>query len=128
MSRTIKRHDTLDPLTGIVRTDGVRQNLSVFDTIVVHYKVADAGTFIEVEAEDVEDIDGAGTPGPLNAEDGLPENRGKWRAPLADADVDTAGEYELELECTTAAGKKVHFPSRRADNETLTIDPDVDDA
>ena len=61
----------------------------------------------------------------MNAADGLPENRGKWRAPITAADVGTAGTYTLELEAVTSGGAKVHFPSALAENETLQIDEDV---
>lgn len=122
---TRKRHDTLDPFSGTARLNGVRQDLGVFDTIELHYKLKVNPTeTLVLPVVDVFAVDGAGGP---NEPDGFPPNYGKWRALPADADVDVEGAYEQELECIVGT-QKVHIPSRRADNPTLNIDPDIDDA
>jgi hypothetical protein len=121
--RTMKVNDSLDYLSGIARTDGVRQDLSAFNALEIHVKSPKQTTYASLAVEDVEAVDGAGTPGVLNAQDGLPENRGKWRATAAL--VVTADQYRAELEATTPSGKKVHFPSAAANNPTLTVDPDL---
>lgn len=125
----MKRHDTLDPFTGIVRADGVRVQLNAFASMTLMYSLkVNPLEVLELPAVNVEVVDGPGVAGEQNALDGLPENRGRWRAVQTDVEVDTAGVYEMELECVTAGGKKVHFPSRKEDNETLNIDADLDDA
>lgn len=134
MPREMKTHDTADPITGVARStdpatgDLVRVDLTVFDSIEFQFRLpaADAVDVIGGPAVDVETVDGAGTPGLLFAIDGLPENRGRFRYEQVDADVDTSGIYNTELECVLGT-KKVHFPSKEAENDTLTLGHDLDD-
>ena len=121
----MKRHDTADPISGTARADGDRIDLTIYDTVKVHMKIDGAGTYVEGVVEVLEDTLGGGG---VDPEDGLPVNRGKWRYAQVDGDVDTAGVYDVELECVLSNGKKVHFPSAKADNDKLTIDEDIDDA
>jgi hypothetical protein len=133
MPRTIKRHDTADPITGTVRqTDRVigsptfgqliRADLTAFVTLNFQIKVEGAPTVVTGVAVNVEVADGPGA----NQPDGLPLNRGKFRYEQVDGDVDTTSVYDVELECILANGKKVHFPNSKVANDKLTIDDDLD--
>jgi hypothetical protein len=130
MPRTLKRHDTADPISGTAfdtdPTTGAkrRADLTVFQTITFQMKLPAVSEVVEGVAECVETVDGPGALQP----DGLPLNRGKWRYAQVDADVDTLGGFKVELECELANGKKVHFPSKEADNETITVEADLDNA
>lgn len=122
MPRTMKTFDDADPITGTVTADGTRVDLSVYETINFHFKVDGAAEFVGGEAVDVETVDGEGGTDP---EDELPVTRGRFRYEQLPADIDTAATYEVELECILANGKKVHFPNRKAENDTITLDPDL---
>lgn len=127
MPRTLKVGDTVDPITGTARaTDSatgnlVRMDLTVFESVEVHLKVAGAtdgvGGVVTVLEQAGEETDPS---------DGLPINRGKWSYAQTDADVDTTGVYKVELKCTLANGKVVHVPNTAGTNETVTIDPNID--
>lgn len=108
MSRTAKRHDTLDPLTGTA-LDGAGNpiDLTAFTTVTLFATDGGANTF-------------SGACSAANAD-------GTWEYQQTDLDMSVIGTYDIELECVTAGGEKVHIPNEAAENPTLTIDPDIDD-
>ena len=112
VARTMKRHDTADPITGTVTsTDepgGV--DLTVFETVEFSAKATVDGIEVVVGGEVSE----------ANAD-------GSWVYEQLDEDVSEAGLYECEIECTLANGKKVHFPNAKAENPQIQIDEDLDD-
>ena len=110
MARTMKRHDTADPITGTAMAGGSAVDLSVYSTVEFHAKttVGEAELII------------GGTVTEANAD-------GSWVYAQGTADVAQEGIYDCELECVTPGGLKIHFPSAEADNPKLTIDPDLDD-
>lgn len=107
--RTIKRHDTADPITGIASDDNGPVDLTVFD--VVRFQASGGETPILFGGE-VEEANADGT----------------WVYQQTDEDVSIPGEYVCELECEMLDGKKIHFPNTASANPTLTIDADLDDA
>jgi hypothetical protein len=108
VSRIAKRHDTLDPLSGTA-TDGTGNpiDLTVFTSVKLFATDGGANTF-------------SGECTQKNAD-------GTWTYEQSDLDMSVVGTYDIELECTTAGGDKVHIPNEAAENPTLTIDPDIDD-
>lgn len=44
-------------------------------------------------------------------DDGTPANRGRWEYRWADADLDTAGNYELEVQVTWPSNERITFPT-----------------
>ena len=109
--RTMKRHDTADPITGTASDADGPVDLTQFDTVTFMAKIVDGPTIFEGEASYVTD----GTDG-------------KWKYEQVDADVSVANTYKCELECVRLDGKKVHFPSTEAANPELLIEPDLDNA
>lgn len=110
MARTIKRHDTADPITGTASVpggpNGGTVDLTIYTTVKFQAKGAGGTIF-------------GGTVSAKNAD-------GTWTYSQVDADVSTADIYGCELECTLANGKKVHFPNEQSENPVLTIDEDID--
>lgn len=111
MARTMKRHDTADPITGTVSApggpNGGTVDLTIYSTVKFHARTTG----------------GAVVGGTVTSKDAA----GNWSYQQLDADVSDAGIYGCEIECTLANGRKVHFPSDAADNPVLTITEDVDD-
>jgi hypothetical protein len=109
--RTLKRHDTAEPITGKATSDSEPDgvNLTVFETVNLHFKTAPSGP-----------VQG-GVVAQANVD-------GTYVYEQIDTDVSVAGLYEVELECILANGKKVHFPNVKAENPKLTIDEDLDDS
>lgn len=112
VERVMKRHDTAEPITGTVRagTPAVAVDLSVYQTVEMTAKA---------EINGVETI--------ITGECTLGDDDGEWIFEQTDEDVSDAGVYEVEIECTLANGKKVHFPNAKASNPSLQIDEDLDD-
>lgn len=132
MPRTLKVGDTADPITGTARatdpTTGtvVRVDLTVYETVEIHMKVTGAMDGIGGEVVVLESEEGADDS--TDETDGLPVTRGKFRYAQTTPDVDTSGIYKTELKCTLSNGKVVHFPNAQAQNEIVTIDPNIDPA
>lgn len=111
-ARTMKRHDTADPITGKATSDdepdGV--DLTVFTTVKFQAKA---------DVDGVETLVG-GAVTDANAD-------GTWSYDQDDTDVSGAGLYDCELECITSGGKKVHFPNKKSANPQIEVDEDLDD-
>lgn len=111
MARTMKRHDTADPITGTVSApggpNGGTVDLTVYTTVKFHMKTAG----------------GAVIGGTVSSRDAA----GNWTYQQIDADVSESGVYGCEIEGTLANGRKVHWPSDATLNPALTITDDVDD-
>ena len=115
MARTMKRHDTADPITGTASDANGPVDLTVFETVTYQARQEPGAALIEGEVVVIQ------------TETGLLADKGKWRYEQSDEDVSVAAGYKSELECVLANGKKVHFPSA-ASVVDLTIVPDLDDA
>lgn len=107
--RIMKRHDTVNPITGQVTTSTGPVDLTVFQTVKFQGKGTISGTPTLI----------GGTVTTRNAD-------GTWSYQQVDADVSQAGSFSCEIECTMSNGRKVHFPNEYADNPILQIDQDLD--
>ena len=114
MARTMKRHDTIDPITGTVTANGTAVDLR---------GTADGGVYSTVKFF-AKSTSGTAWFGGTVSSAGT---AGDWTYTQTDADVSVADTYECEIEATLPNGKKIHFPNDKADNELLTITEDVDD-
>jgi hypothetical protein len=108
IARTMKRHDTADPITGIASSGSGPVDLTVYTTVNFWAKTA-TGTVVGGEVTDA------------NAD-------GTFVYEPTAGDVGTEGMYDMELECITASGKPVTFPNAKAANPQLQIDEDLNDA
>lgn len=109
--RTLKTHDTADPITGTCLVGETPVDLTVYATV----------TFFAKATVDEIEVLVSGVCSQANAD-------GTWVYDQLDADVAQAGLYECELECELANGKKVHFPNTQAANPELQLDADLDGA
>ena len=117
MARTMKRHDTADPITGTASDANGPVDLTVFETVTYQAKQDGSGTTPLFEGPAIV----------VQEETSNVADKGKWRYEQTDEDVSLSGGYKSELECVLPNGKKVHFPSAPAVTD-LTINPDLDDA
>ena len=116
MPSTYKRHDTWPPIRGVAADENGNVDLTVADS--VKFLAKSGSVLIEGTAEVLDP-----------PESGLIDGQSvefNWKYVLADGDLDTAGDYKVELEVTWDSGttppQVETFPS--AGTELLTVEED----
>lgn len=106
MPRTIKRNDTYPPLTGTCSDGSGPVALSGADEVLLILK----GSSVTLELE-LTELDDPGT--------------GQWSYTWQAEDTEIAGDYAAEVQVTWSAGVVQTFPAGAADNDTVTMDEDL---
>lgn len=112
MPPEFKTGDTAPVITGTVTDANGPVNISSYVSL----------RFIAVSPARVNPITGAA----VKIDDGTVPLRGKWSYQFGTTDLDTAGDYTVEIEGTRADSKIQTFPNNKARNPTFTVTADLD--
>lgn len=112
MPPEFKTGDTAPVITGTVTDANGPVNISSYASL----------RFIAVSPARVNPITGAA----VKLDDGSPGLRGRWSYQFGVTDLDTAGDYQVEIEGTRSDSKIQTFPNNKTRNPTFTITADLD--